>query len=153
MNKLAWVLLVGVVVGASACGGGGVKLLDGGGDAAMACDPVAQSGCQAGEKCTWVVDIDGNASMDDVGHIGCVADGTVKLDGACDDARATVNMGADTCEHGLLCISRKCKPICDPQIVSGTATGACPTNYACSLYAGVFESAGNAVAGVCEATC
>jgi hypothetical protein len=145
-------LLVGVV---AACGGDKVKLLDGGVDAPMACDPVAQSGCMAGEKCTWVVDVDSTATTNEIGHIGCVpVPAGATADGAeCADATMDVNGGADSCVAGDLCISRKCKPICDPQLVDGAAKGACPTNYACSVYAGVFESAGPPVAGVCEPTC
>jgi hypothetical protein len=63
------------------------------------------------------------------------------------------NGGADTCISGDLCISGKCKPICDPQLVAGAAAGACATNYACSVYSGVFASSGPPVAGVCEPTC
>src|SRR5512140_242706 len=143
-------LLVGVV---AACGSGKVKLLDGGVDAPMACDPVAQSGCMAGEKCTWVVDVDGTATTNEIGHIGCAPAGATLDGAACADATMAVNGGADSCVAGELCISRKCKPICDPQLVDGAAKGACPTNYACSIYAGVFESSGPPVAGVCEPTC
>lgn len=154
MRKLAFgALVVGVVVACIACGGGGVKLIDGGADAPMACNPIAQTGCQSGEKCTWIIDIDGTATTEDIGHIGCVANGTTANGATCADASATVNGGVDTCVAGTLCIARVCKPICDPQLVDGTAAGACPTNYACSVYSAVFESAGATVAGVCEATC
>jgi hypothetical protein len=124
-------------------------------DAYVPCNPVAQSGCQAGEKCTWIIDIDGTATTNDIGHVGCVAVGaTPTADGAaCNDATAGANGGADTCVAGDLCISRKCKPICDPQLVDGSAAGACETDFSCSIYAGVFESGGMAIAGVCEPGC
>jgi hypothetical protein len=64
-----------------------------------------------------------------------------------------VNGGVDLCVRGDLCISQTCKPICDPQVVGGAAAGACATNFACSVYAGVFASAGPPVAGVCDPTC
>jgi hypothetical protein len=146
------VVFVGVI---AACGGGGtVKLIDAGTDAPMTCNPVAQSGCMASEKCTWIVDIDGTATTNEIGHIGCVPDGTVADGAACDDASMGVNGGADLCVRGDLCISQTCKPICDPQLVGGAAaTGACAANFACSVYAGVFASAGPPVAGVCDPTC
>lgn len=140
----------------AACGGGGKpELIDANIDAPMACNPFMQTGCMANEKCTWVVDIDGTATMNEIGHTGCVA--TTAGDTAdgqpCNDAVAGMNGGADTCIKGDLCIARKCKPICDPQSAAGAAAGACATNFACVTYAGVFESAGPASAGVCEPQC
>ena len=141
----------------AACGGGAGKpqLLDASVDAQFACDPVKQTGCQTGEKCTWIVDIDGTATMTEIGHLGCVAVGASPTqDGAaCTDAAAGTNGGADTCAAGDLCISSKCKPICDPQVTGNTATGACLPNFACSTYAGVFVSGANAIAGVCDPAC
>lgn len=147
MNKLALrALLAGVV---AACGGK-PTLVDGGTDAALTCDPIAQTGCMANEKCTWIVDIDGTGDMTDIGHIGCVANGTLALGADCTDG---TQAGPDNCAAGELCIARKCKPICDTQLVSGSAPGACPNDYSCSVYAGVFESSGNPIAGVCEPAC
>lgn len=156
MKKLALALLVGTI---AACGGGGkTTLIDGAVDAQVACNPVMQTGCNAGEKCTWILDIDGNPNgnppTNDVGHIGCVTAGTTASGGACNDATAAANGGADTCIASELCISRKCKPICDPQVVEGTAAaGACAADFSCSIYSGVFESGGDPVAGVCEPGC
>jgi hypothetical protein len=151
MKKLALALLVGAI---AACGGGGKPtLIDGAIDAVVVCNPVMQTGCNAGEKCTWIVDIDGTATTNDVGHIGCVTAGTTPDGGACNDATAAANGGADTCIAGDLCISRKCKPICDPQLVDGSAAGACKADFSCSIYAGVFESGGDPTAGVCEPGC
>jgi hypothetical protein len=146
-------VFVGVV---AACGSGGkVSLIDASLDAPTTCNPVAQSGCMTGEKCTWIVDIDGSMTTNEIGHIGCVAVGSAPIqDGAtCTDATAAMNGGADACIAGDLCISQKCKPICDPQVIGNAATGACAANYACSVYAGVFQSAGPPVAGVCDPTC
>jgi hypothetical protein len=143
-------LVAGVV---AACGGDKVKLLDGGPDAPMACDPVRQGGCMIGEKCTWIVDIDATPNTNEIGHIGCAPIGTTADGAACTDATMSMNGGVDTCLPGDLCISGKCKPICDPQLLDGTATGACAKNYACSVYSGVFVSSGTPVAGVCEPTC
>jgi len=151
MKKLALALLVGSI---AACGGGGKPtLIDGSVDAFVTCNPIAQSGCATGAKCTWIVDIDGTATTDEIGHIGCVANGNLPEGMACADATATANAGADTCVAGQLCISRKCKPICDPQLVDGSAAGACKVDFSCSIYSGVFESGGTATAGVCEPGC
>src|SRR5262245_5696731 len=143
---------------AAACGGGSKpQLLDAAIDSQFACNPVAQTGCKTGEKCTWIVDINGTMTTNEVGHIGCAPVGASPLaDGAaCTDAVApsATSTGYDNCIAGDLCISRKCKPICDPQTVAGGAAGACKTDFACTTYAGVFDSAGPAVAGVCEPTC
>jgi hypothetical protein len=149
------ILGAAVVALAAACGGGGKpQLLDANIDAPVACNPVAQTGCMAGEKCTWVVDIDGSQTMNDIGHVGCAPVGAAPIaeGGTCVDATATANAGADNCAAGTLCIARQCKPICDPQ-VAGAAAGSCKTDFACSLYAGVFESAGTAIAGVCDPQC
>lgn len=152
------ILGAAVLALAAACGGGSKPtLIDAPVDAIPTCNPIAQSGCKAGEKCTWVVDVDANPTTmaDEIGHIGCVAvDPSAIADGAaCSNAKAGVTSGADTCVAGDLCISSKCKPICDPQLVEGTGAGSCALNYACSLYSGVFVSGAQAVAGVCEPTC
>lgn len=141
---------------AAACGGGGKpQLLDASTDAQLVCNPVAQTGCMANEKCTWIVDIDGTATSNEIGHIGCAPTTAADLpDGsACTDAVAATNGGADTCVKGDLCIARKCKPICDPQVTGSTAAGACPTDFVCTTYAGVFDTSGVATAGVCEPSC
>lgn len=150
MKKLPLAALLAAAVTCLACGGGETQLLDASVDAGQACDPIQQAGCMAGERCTWVVDAD---TPTRIGHVGCVPDGTVPVDGACTTASATANGGVDTCVAGTLCISRRCKPICDPQLVEGSAPGACPINFACSLYQGFFESGNTATAGVCEPAC
>ncbi|HET9625115.1 MAG TPA: hypothetical protein VFP84_27295 [Kofleriaceae bacterium] len=117
----------------------------------LACDPVEQTGCTAaGQKCTWIVDIDATADAPEVGHVGCVQAGAIAVGGACDDA---VVGHDDGCVAGALCIAGACKPICDPQLVEGAAPGACAQGDACSTYTGVFESAGAPIAGVCEPGC
>lgn len=151
------ILGAALVALAAACGGGGKpQLIDAAVDAQFICNPVAQTGCMAGEKCTWIVDVDATMTDDEVGHIDCVPlAATPTPDGAaCADAVSNVNGGADTCVAGDLCISGKCKPICDPQTgAGGSAAGACPTDFACTTYAGVFSVGGPAVAGVCEPAC
>lgn len=140
---------------AAACGGGGKpQLLDASIDAQFACNPVAQTGCKTGEKCTWIVDIDATMTSNEIGHIGCAANAATPIDDgkACADASVKSGAPVDTCIGGDLCVSNKCKPICDPS-VSGTAAGACKPDFACTTYAGVFDTGGPAVAGVCEPQC
>jgi len=148
--------VLGVFCLAVACGGGSgpPKLLDSGTEVPVACDPIAQTGCATGQKCTWIItDADPTAGTDPVGHNGCALAGTTALGAACHDATASVNGGADTCLAGDLCISGKCKVICDPQLTSGSAAGACDVDHACAAYAGVFDTGNTASAGVCEPGC
>lgn len=150
MKKLA-LGLVGLLM--AACGGGGgVKLTDSGVDAPTACNPIAQTGCMANEKCTWVIDFDGSATADPIGHIGCAAQGTVAQGGVCSFARVST-AGIDACVGGSFCVGGQCKAICDQQLASGSAAGACAENFACSRYSGLFEASGVAVAGLCEPGC
>ncbi|HEX3766663.1 MAG TPA: hypothetical protein VHW23_48545, partial [Kofleriaceae bacterium] len=147
-----------VVAFGAACGGGGKpQLLDAGIDAQMVCNPIAQTGCMANEKCTWLVDADANSTTmtPEVGHVGCVATAAAAIaDGmACTNAKAGVSSGADACVKGDICISSVCKPICDPQLASGAGAGACDSTHACISYRGVFESTGIASAGACEVGC
>jgi hypothetical protein len=151
MKKLA---LGALFVGLTACGGGGnssVNLIDAGGgaDAAGACNPLTQTGCNAGEKCTWISDQDNPP----IGHVGCAPEGGVggtpiALGAACTDPVAGP-MGYDDCAKGTVCLAGVCKQICD---VNG-GTPNCDENHACTRYADFFESGGTAVAGVCDPGC
>ncbi len=153
-------LILGAVVAAlaAACGGGGkTQLLDASIDAQMACNPIAQTGCMANQKCTWIVDANANPTTmtAQIGHVDCVAvDATAVPDGmTCVPAMAGVSGGADNCAKGDVCISGVCKQICDPQLASGAGAGACDTTHACLSYRGVFESTGISTAGACEVGC
>jgi hypothetical protein len=153
MTKPAVVLLVTLL---SACGGGGSntnkKIVvpadsstqpDAGTDV---CNPLTQSGCAAGQKCTWVTD----ATMPTMlGHIDCVPDGVAATGAAC-----TMGMpgptGYDDCAKGNYCEGSVCKLICDPQ----GGSPMCPSSFSCVTYSGVFGSADQAAAaGVCNASC
>jgi hypothetical protein len=148
MKKLALGLL-GLV---AACGGGGgVKLVDS--NVPMTCDPVLQTGCATGEKCTWIIDANPTAALDRIGHTGCAPVGTTADNAPCTFANADVNNGADTCIAGDFCIAGRCKPICNPDLVSGAGNGACADKFSCSLYRGVFLVGGNPTSGVCEPGC
>lgn len=154
-NLILWAAVVAL---AAACGGGSKPLLiDASTDALMVCNPIAQTGCMANEKCTWLVDADPNPTTmtAEIGHVGCApVDATAFAEGAaCTGAKAGVAGGADNCVKGDICISRVCKQICDPQLASGAGPGACNTTHACLSYRGVFESTGIPSAGACEIGC
>jgi len=149
MTKLRALAVLAVI---AACADKREEPFDAVPDALVVCNPVAQTGCAAGEKCTWIVDLDSTPTMVSAGHIGCAAAGSTADGASCDDA-AAVSGGVDSCAAGALCVASSCKPICDPQLVGGVDRGACPTDSACSTYGDLFSSSGTAVAGVCEPTC
>jgi hypothetical protein len=155
MNNLS--LGAAVAVLAAACGGGGEpQLLDASIDAPLRCNPIAQTGCMAREKCTWVIDANGDPSTGSgpIGHVGCAPDEPTAARGmACTAAMAGINGGADRCARGEICISRACKQICDPQLAPGAGAGACDTTHACLSYRGVFEASSAPIAGACEIGC
>src|SRR4051794_3670971 len=74
------------------------------------CNPLAQTGCNAGEKCTWTTDQD----TPPIGHVGCAPEAAApKAIGAvCTDPPAGP-MGYDDCAKGSVCLSGECKQICD----------------------------------------
>lgn len=147
MKKLA---LGALFAGLAACGGGSskttVSLVDSaGGDGSGSsgvCNPLAQTGCNAGEKCNWIYD---QLMPTVVGHIGCEAAGTVAIGGAC-GARA---VGPDTCVKGAECVSGECKQICDHQ----GGDPKCDADHACVRYQNLFTDGTNTVAGVCDPGC
>jgi hypothetical protein len=158
--------LVGFVVGiGSACGGsheqpidGAIVLrldaaidapLDANIDAATTagpCNVLAQTGCNAAEKCTWVEDA---TAPSPIGHVGCAPNtGGVAIGGTCAYG-APGPGGYDNCVRGSVCVGGRCKAICDGQ---GGAP-LCPTSTACGIYQGLFDTGTGSVAGVCNATC
>jgi len=142
MKKLViGVLFAGLAI---ACGGGSNKPDASTIDAALSCNPLDQTGCEAGEKCTWVIDQDNPR----VGHIDCAPDGTVPAQGVCAYGPAGP-MGYDNCVAGTACSSGECKVICDQNEINPL----CPTDYSCGLYENFFDQGGQTVAGVCDSNC
>jgi hypothetical protein len=139
--------------GLMACGGGsdkpGIRLPDSGsgGETPTTCNPATQTGCNAGEKCTWFQDQD---DPNPIGHIGCAPVPAVPkaIDEAC-TIGPTGPMGYDDCEKGSACVSGICKQICG---LDG-APQACDQNHSCTRYADFLESNGETVAGVCNPGC
>ena len=108
------------------------------------CNPKTQTGCNPGEKCTWINDQDNPP----IGHVGCAPNGTIAIGQACTDPPAGP-MGYDNCVGGSVCLAGVCKQICD--VDGGSPT--CDQNHACTRYADFFEVGGTAVAGVCDPAC
>jgi hypothetical protein len=153
MKKLALgALFVGLV---AACGGGKDKppvLVDsgsGGGDDAPAatCNPVTQTGCAAGERCT---DVTLQDMPQRVTSIQCVPDGTVDIGGACTLGTPGPS-GFDNCKAGGICVDSECKATCDPQ-AAGVASG-CDAQHSCSRYNGLFTVGGMILYGACDPQC
>ncbi|MGE0870276.1 MAG: hypothetical protein AB7P03_17050 [Kofleriaceae bacterium] len=161
MKKLALgALFVGLV---AACGGGGSKsdknnnndnnndimLIDSSttpdAPVTAACNPNAQTGCQAGEKCTWITD---QEEPNPIGHVGCVPDGTIAVGDACTEGPPGP-MGYDQCVKGAVCIAGECKTICN----TGGGDPMCDSNYSCERYSDLFEVGGTTIAGVCDPAC
>ena len=121
----------------------------GGPDAVGTCNVLTQMGCDPGQKCTWFIDQDGSNGNPDIGHIGCAANGTVALGGACQYGTGGSNAtGDDNCETGDVCIGGVCKQIC-----SATGSPACDTNHACQTYYGFLGPPNMEAGGVCDPIC
>ena len=112
-------------------------------DAAVpaACDPVAQVGCQAGEKCSWLV-------LTDVPFIAittCVPDGVVAIGGACIEGAPGPDTGYDDCVAGNLCTGGECQEIC------GQFPDTCAQGESCISYADTFTDVDSV--GLCNPEC
>jgi hypothetical protein len=119
-------------------------------DAGGTCNVLAQTGCTATQKCTWILDTDGTASMSGLGHIGCAPNGTVATGSACTILPAASG-GYDNCVRADQCVNNTCKTICDDT----GGTPACGANQGCVVYDGLFANSGSTTtpAGVCDPTC
>jgi hypothetical protein len=105
-------------------------------DEISSCDPVAQTGCTAGEKCTAVVsEQDGSLR-----RTTCVANGN-RLEGQ--QCTSDPDNGFDNCVAGLFCVQGTCQPVCE--------VGADVPGCFCSQFAGVFDDREGV--GVCQPTC
>jgi len=107
-------------------------------DAGVACNPVAQTGCLPGEKCTWIVD---SAGPPELGHTGCATEGAATGGAAC----TAPETGADDCVAGFYCLNSVCNEICT------SAPNSCPAGSICSTYSNFMEDIENV--GLCNPTC
>lgn len=149
MRKLAFgALMIGLLSAVAACGGGNggddVVLIDGSAidTPSGVCDPIAQTGCATGEKCTWIT-ID---STNDLGNLGCAPDGAAATGEACTQGADGQTTGFDTCVHGDICINGSCEAVCT------VSPDSCDSSTSCSVYTGLFTGASPAL-GACDFLC
>src|ERR1700690_3633260 len=89
MKKLAFGALVAGLLAVVACGGSksnnntpdAVVIVTQPDAAVTTCNPIAQTGCQTTEKCTWIR-VAASASSQ-IGQLGCVPTGDKLLNGTC----------------------------------------------------------------------
>lgn len=148
MKKVALMAICLGSLGLLACGGGDngpdVMITDaapgGNADAGQAaCNPVANTGCPAGQKCTSIVEA---TEPDLLTRTGCAPDGAVAIGGTCARDMAT---GVDDCVGGSWCIGGTCEEICSQ------APDNCPSDKTCVGFVGLFEDQENT--GVCQPAC
>ena len=113
-------------------------------DAFELCNPKTQTGCQQGQKCTWIHD----QANPPIGHIGCVPDGSLLPGAACEPPVAGPS-GYDRCAAGTLCLDGTCATICEAELASSTCAG----SDVCSTRDDLLTVGGTAVAGLCVPRC
>jgi hypothetical protein len=118
----------------------------------LVCNLLTQTGCVAGDKCTW---IRGSEECGD--HVGCAPAGPVAVGGSCTWGADGATTGYDDCAQGAICSAEPdastgtCERMCSPW----DATLPCPSGSACAVRAGLFSDEPNEtlLAGICEPTC
>ncbi len=77
-------------------------------DTSCGCNPMAQTGCGVGEKCTSIrLDAaNGRSTM------GCVPEGSVAIGDACIVGPLGGSVWGDDCQAGGVCVAGKCEAIC-----------------------------------------
>ena len=97
------------------------------------CNPVANTGCDSGYKCT-------QADYGAGPMTRCAPDGTIGVGAACSS-----NGMYDDCVGGAFCVGGVCTQICS------TTPDSCAMGSACTVYSGVFADQTNT--GVCVDDC
>ena len=115
------------------------------GDSGDDCNVLTQTGCYVGDKCTWVHAATTPAPF---GHIACAPDGAAETDAACTYGPDGAT-GYDDCDRGDVCRADRCAVICDNQ----GGQPSCGSGFGCAWLAGLIDSAGFSVAGVCNHSC
>lgn len=170
--RVGFVLYLGIYASVVGCGGGNPESvgIDGGGTSdggndgqappidgsAATCDLVAQTGCDAGQKCAWVrVAVAPNP----IGVLGCVPDGNVDQGGSCTYGASGDTTGYDNCKKGLTCGALMaenavgtCRATCSLTAAAPGTQGTCPVNHLCVSHAAFFTSddASPREIGLCE---
>jgi hypothetical protein len=110
------------------------------GEPADVCNPIAQTGCEPGEKCTTIrIDYANGETV-----TGCVPAGDVATGGACVYGPDGLTTGYDNCLGGDVCVASLCETICDAQ------TDSCDDDHTCHRYATVFD---DGITGACDPLC
>jgi hypothetical protein len=144
-------LLIGTLAG---CSGGGGSTPE---PAVVltSCDPVAQTGCSAGKKCTWIrISTSGTPT----GALACTPAGAVDVGAACQYGVDGATTGYDDCRGGQVCLASEtsaasgtCERICDSSNVLSCTPA---SQWACVGYSNFFANgAGMPVAGLCDSQC
>jgi hypothetical protein len=164
MRKIAIVAVCVGALGLLGCGGGGGDDdddddIDGGiifTDASsdpdtpptVACNPIAQTGCEPTEKCTFIIE----GISPTLGYIGCapIPENPIgENESGCTDAydvtpppsQATPHI--DECDKYLFCSDEVCREICT------TSPQNCPDKFSCVGTHGIFDDA----TGMCNPGC
>ncbi len=112
----------------------------------IACDPLAQIGCEVGEKCAQLV-----ASVEPwLSSTSCVRAGEREIGETCERG-ADGPMGYDDCASGLSCLDGVCASICStsPQDSCREASEAFGEGSYCTVFADLFSEA----TGLCVPGC
>jgi hypothetical protein len=124
-----------------------------------ACDIITQTGCSAGQKCTWIRISTGTSPAQQLGQAGCAPDGTVAANGACQWGPSGATTGFDNCAEGAVCLASPAMESATGTCLStcslGSAQLVCPTAYACGQYSkfGSNSPGEQALFGLCDPTC
>ena len=162
---MRWLVVLALV----ACDGGGPHLMvhpldappDSCGYYFGACNPLTQTGCNVGEKCTWALVPD----HPPLGYVDCAPEGTVPIGAACsysetmhvDECGRLVTDTADNCVKGAVCSpvagdgTGVCKQVCD----NAGGNPMRDASHACVVQPGLFSTATSspAAAGACDPAC
>jgi hypothetical protein len=142
-RRLAFAATLVAATAMVGCGGDddGVAIVDSG-PIQTQCDPVAQTGCEDGEKCAQVV------ISEEASETTCLPNGTVALGEPCEYGDLGETTGFDDCEAGELgaqCINGVCREICEAD--------SCTEGFACDFYENLFDDLDPTRVGVCNQEC
>jgi hypothetical protein len=159
MQKLALSAFVALLVACSGNSNNKVHIVtDSGSGSDATCNPLAQTGCNTGEKCTWVYDLVSADGTNVLGHVGCAPDGDKAVGAQC-TRNAAGAQGYDDCAKDGFCKAKReligpggmgvCEQICD----NNGGAPMCGSDSVCVAYHNIFEVSAMNVAGVCDKKC
>ncbi len=142
------------VAGFAACSGGGGGTPPEPTVVLTACDPVAQTGCSAGKKCTWIrISTSGTFA----GALACTPAGLADVGGACQYGADGATTGYDNCKAGQVCLAPvasaaqgTCERICNSSNVLSCTPS---SQWTCSTFSDFFDPSGSPIAGMCQPQC